>query len=135
VTTTASGIQVYSCEYDAQHHLAWVFKSPQATLYDTSGHALIMHSAGPSWEAEDGSRIVLRKCEDGYDPTNRSAAQVYIQERMKDGEYLTGLLFVEPSQNEFHTLNGTPDEPLNSIPYEKLSPGAKGLEKILSRYR
>src|SRR3954470_15742365 len=44
----------------------------------------------------DGSRIVLRKCEDGYDPTNRSAAQVYIQERMKEGEYLTGLLFVEP---------------------------------------
>ena len=83
----------------------------------------------------DGSRIVLRKCEDGYDPTNRSAAQVYIQERMKEGEYLTGLLFVEPSQNEFHALNGTPDEALNSIPYEKLSPGAAGLEKILARYR
>src|SRR5476651_316588 len=33
----------------------------------------------------DGSRIVLRKCEEGYDPTNRGAAQVYIQERMKDG--------------------------------------------------
>ena len=47
------------------------------------------------------ARIVLRKCEEGYDPTNRSAAQVYIQERMKAGEYLTGLLFVEPSQNEF----------------------------------
>src|ERR1700754_2625844 len=83
----------------------------------------------------DGSRIVLRKCEDGYDPTNRSAAQVYIQERMKEGEYLTGLLFVEPSQNEFHTLNATPDAPLNSIAYEKLSPGAVGLEKILARYR
>jgi 2-oxoglutarate/2-oxoacid ferredoxin oxidoreductase subunit beta len=83
----------------------------------------------------DGSRIVLRKCEEGYDPTNRSTAQVHIQERMKAGEYLTGLLFVESSQNEFHTLNGTPDEPLNSIPYEKLSPGSKGLEKILARYR
>jgi 2-oxoglutarate ferredoxin oxidoreductase subunit beta len=83
----------------------------------------------------DGSRIVLRKCEDGYDPTNRGAAQVHLQERMKEGEYLTGLLFVEPSQNEFHTLNATPDEPLNSIPYEKLSPGTKGLEKILTRYR
>jgi len=54
---------------------------------------------------------------------------------MKEGEYLTGLLFVEPSQNEFHALNGTPDAPLNSIPYEKLSPGAKGMEKILARYR
>ncbi|MGH8138606.1 MAG: 2-oxoacid:ferredoxin oxidoreductase subunit beta [Steroidobacteraceae bacterium] len=83
----------------------------------------------------DGSRIVLRKLEAGYDPTSRSAAQVYIQERMKEGEYLTGMLFLEPSQNEFHELNGTPDEPLNSLPYEKLSPGSKGLEKVLARYR
>jgi 2-oxoglutarate/2-oxoacid ferredoxin oxidoreductase subunit beta len=97
-----------------------------ATYGPGEAHPVVMH---------DGSRIVLRKCEDGYDPTDRSAAQVYIQERMKDGEYLTGLLFVEPSQNEFHTLNATPDEPLNSIPYEKLSPGAKGLDKILARYR
>ena len=58
-----------------------------------------------------------------------------IQEHLKQGEYLTGLLHVEPSQGEFHELNGTPDEPLNSVPYEKLSPGSKGLDKILSRYR
>jgi 2-oxoglutarate ferredoxin oxidoreductase subunit beta len=83
----------------------------------------------------DGSRIVLRKCEPGYDPTNRGAAAAYIQDRMKEGEYLTGLLYVEPSQNEFHLLNGTPDQPLNNLPYEKLSPGSKGLEKILARYR
>ena len=83
----------------------------------------------------DGSRIVLRKCRAGYDPTDRAAASAYIQEHMKRGEYLTGLLHVEPSQGEFHELNGTPDEPLNSVPYEKLSPGSKGLDKILSRYR
>jgi 2-oxoglutarate ferredoxin oxidoreductase subunit beta len=83
----------------------------------------------------DGSRIVLRKCEDGYDPTNRGAAAAYIQDRMKEGEYLTGLLHVEPSQSEFHELNGTPDVALNSLSYEKLSPGAKGMDKILARYR
>ncbi|HTC52759.1 MAG TPA: 2-oxoacid:ferredoxin oxidoreductase subunit beta, partial [Steroidobacteraceae bacterium] len=83
----------------------------------------------------DGSRIVLRKCQADYDPTDRAAASLYIQEHMKKGEYLTGLLHVEPSQGEFHELNGTPDEPLNSVPYEKLSPGSKGLEKILSRFR
>jgi 2-oxoglutarate/2-oxoacid ferredoxin oxidoreductase subunit beta len=83
----------------------------------------------------DGSRIVLRKCQAGYDPTDRGAASASIQEHMKKGEYLTGLLHVEPSQGEFHELNGTPEEPLNSVPYEKLSPGSKGLDKILSRYR
>jgi hypothetical protein len=54
---------------------------------------------------------------------------------MKDGEYLTGLLYVEAKETEFHDLNGTPDTALNKVPYEKLTPGSKGLEKILSRYR
>ena len=83
----------------------------------------------------DGSRIVLRKLDSAYDPTNRTLAAAQIQERMKAGEYLTGLLFVERSQNEFHQVNGTPDAPLNSLPYEALSPGSKGLEKVLARYR
>ena len=83
----------------------------------------------------DGSRIVLRKLDSAYDPTNRPLAAAQIQERMKAGEYLTGLLYVERSQNEFHQVNGTPDAPLNSLPYELLSPGSKGLEKVLARYR
>src|ERR1700754_3044895 len=56
----------------------------------------------------DGSRIVLRKLDATYDPTNRVNAQTHIQERMKDGEYLTGLLYVESRETEFHDLNGTP---------------------------
>jgi 2-oxoglutarate ferredoxin oxidoreductase subunit beta len=83
----------------------------------------------------DGSRIVLRKLDTVYDPTNRIAAAVQIQERMKAGEYLTGLLYVEESESEFHDINATPGAPLNSLPYETLSPGSKGLEKILARYR
>jgi 2-oxoglutarate ferredoxin oxidoreductase subunit beta len=83
----------------------------------------------------DGSEVVLRKCRADYDPTDRAAASAYIQEHLKQGEYLTGLLHVEPPQREFHELNGTPDEPLTSLPYEKLSPGSKGLDKILNRYR
>jgi 2-oxoglutarate ferredoxin oxidoreductase subunit beta len=83
----------------------------------------------------DGSRIVLRKLDGGYDPTDRLGAFAQIQERMKEGEYLTGLLYVEPSEQDFHAVNATPDQPLNAIPYEKLSPGSKGLEKILARYR
>jgi 2-oxoglutarate ferredoxin oxidoreductase subunit beta len=83
----------------------------------------------------DGSRIVLRKLDDSYDPTNRAAAGTHIQERMREGEYLTGLLYVAPAEKEFHELNATPDTALNKVPYSKLSPGSKGLEKILARYR
>lgn len=54
----ASGVQVYSCEFDASHQLGWVFKSPLATLYDARGQEAVHHSAGPQWQALDGSTIV-----------------------------------------------------------------------------
>src|ERR1700678_1651117 len=79
----------------------------------------------------DGSRIVLRKLDGDYDPTNRAACAAKIQERLKEEEYLTGLLFVEPGQPEFHELNGTPDGALNAVAYEALSPGSAGMQKIL----
>jgi len=85
----------------------------------------------------DGSRIVLRKLDSAYDPTNRTLAAAQIQERMKAGEYLTGLLYVdvEPAKSAFHVVNNTPDAPLNSLPFEVLSPGSAALEKVLARYR
>jgi len=60
LTLSASGVQIYACEFDAQHRLGWVFKRPAATLYDASGQARVQHGAGPSWAAADGSRIVGR---------------------------------------------------------------------------
>ncbi len=80
-TTTASGVQVYSCEYNAQHQLGWVFKNPQATLYDTSGQAVIRHSAGPSWEADDGSRIVGHVLAQTPSETAASVPQLLLETR------------------------------------------------------
>ncbi|CAB3749407.1 DUF3455 domain-containing protein [Paraburkholderia humisilvae] len=57
-STTATGVQIYSCEYDSSHHLSWLFRNPQATLYDSLGRPVFHHDAGPSWQADDGSRIV-----------------------------------------------------------------------------
>src|SRR5580704_5662431 len=58
LSTTATGVQVYSCEYDKDHHLAWTFQHPEATLYDDNGIAVIRHGAGPSWKRnDDGSTI------------------------------------------------------------------------------
>ncbi len=114
--------------YEPAVHADFIPLETEITASYAAGEAMpvVMH---------DGSRIVLRKCDAGYDPTSRTSAATCIQERMKDGEYLTGLLFVEPSGSEFHDVNGTPDEALNSVAFEKLSPGSKGLEKILARYR
>jgi 2-oxoglutarate ferredoxin oxidoreductase subunit beta len=84
----------------------------------------------------DGSRVVLHKLAEDYDPTDSHAAYARIQEHAARGEYLTGLLHCRPTEaTEFHALNRTPDAPLNQLPFERLVPGAAALDKLLARYR
>jgi hypothetical protein len=85
MTLIASGVQIYSCELDTQHHLGWVFKSPQATLFDASGHAAVRHGAGPSWEAEDGSRIQGRVLAQQASSTPASIPQLLLETHSTSG--------------------------------------------------
>jgi 2-oxoglutarate ferredoxin oxidoreductase subunit beta len=86
-------------------------------------------------ELHDGSHLRLRKAESDYDPTDRDAAFVKVQERMRAGEWLTGLLFVRTGRDDMHALNKTVAEPLAALPHELLCPGASALERTLARYR
>ena len=83
----------------------------------------------------DGTKIRLRKVDREYNPVDRPAAYEHIQRKLAEREFLTGLLYVEQAETDFHDLNDTPGAPLNSVPYEKLTPGSQGLQKILARYR
>ena len=115
--------------YEPAVHADFIPFQPEITANYAAGEVLpvVMH---------DGSRIVLRKLDASYDPTSRTGAATQIQERLKEGEYLTGLLFVdEHSRHEFHEVNATPDSPLNSLPFEALCPGTPALDKVLARYR
>ena len=49
-----------------------------------------------------------------------------IQERLKKGEFLTGLLYVDTDGKEFHDVNETPAIPLNQIPHGRLVAGVGG---------
>lgn len=56
----AVGVQVYVCQanHDDPARFDWVFKAPEAQLFDKAGKPIIKHYAGPSWEAPDGSKVV-----------------------------------------------------------------------------
>lgn len=56
----ATGIQIYRCDAKAgaPGTYEWVFQAPEAILRDVGGKHVGKHYAGPTWEAEDGSRIV-----------------------------------------------------------------------------
>jgi Protein of unknown function (DUF3455) len=52
----AKGDQIYICKSDAAQ-FAWTLEAPDAQLFDKSGKPFGKHFAGPSWEANDGSRV------------------------------------------------------------------------------
>jgi hypothetical protein len=52
----AKGDQVYTCKSDAAQ-FTWALKAPDARLFDADDQPFGKHFAGPSWEANDGSRV------------------------------------------------------------------------------
>src|SRR5208282_1980766 len=52
----AKGDQVYTCKADGAQ-FAWALKAPDAQLFDKDGKPFGKHFAGPSWQANDGSRV------------------------------------------------------------------------------
>lgn len=59
-TLDASGVQIYECRAKAGDASAteWVFIAPEAQLFDANGLPVGKHYAGPSWESNDGSKVV-----------------------------------------------------------------------------
>ena len=58
-TLWADGVQIYECRKAADASFPdWVFVAPEATLKDANGVLLGRHYAGPTWEANDGSKVV-----------------------------------------------------------------------------
>jgi hypothetical protein len=60
VQAQATGAQVYECKpgKDDPAKLEWALKGPDAELFDVTGKKIGKHYAGPTWEGEDGSKVV-----------------------------------------------------------------------------
>jgi 2-oxoglutarate/2-oxoacid ferredoxin oxidoreductase subunit beta len=86
-------------------------------------------------QMHDGSKLLLRKLDQEYDPTHRGKAFEYLRTKLRQGEHVTGLIFMSQSPHpDMHEMLKTSDLPLSQQPYEKLHPGAAGLAGILKRY-
>jgi hypothetical protein len=59
----AKGFQVYVCKAKADNASAfeWSLKAPDAELLDEHGQKMGKHYGGPTWEANDGSKVVAQK--------------------------------------------------------------------------
>jgi hypothetical protein len=54
---SARGVQIFRCE-KRDGKGAWIFRQPDAELFDTAGKAVARHGANFSFEHIDGSRLV-----------------------------------------------------------------------------
>jgi uncharacterized protein DUF3455 len=69
----ATGVQIYECAAakDQPTRYEWVFKAPEAELFERAGEKIGKHYAGPTWEANDGSKVVgqVKARDNGPDPS------------------------------------------------------------------
>jgi 2-oxoglutarate ferredoxin oxidoreductase subunit beta len=86
-------------------------------------------------ELHDGSHVLLRKVAKDYDARNRGVAIEYIRARQRDGEVVTGLLYIDEAHPDMHGVNGTVSVPLSELPYEALCPGRDALLALQKRFR
>ena len=56
----ATGVQIYECDSSKTDpaRFEWIFKAPEADLFDDAGRKIGKHYAGPTWESNDGSKVL-----------------------------------------------------------------------------
>jgi hypothetical protein len=63
VKMEAKGVQIYTAVEPKPGQLEWSPATPLADLFDVKGGKAGLHYEGPSWEATDGSKVVIDKSE------------------------------------------------------------------------
>lgn len=108
-----------------------------ADFVPPSGEITTQYAAGQTQSVtlHDGSRLLLRKVDADYDPSDRTAAFRFLTEHRARGEVVTGLLFIDEGKPDMHEVQGLTAEPLNSVSYERLCPGPQVLASIQDRFR
>ncbi|NMC78125.1 MAG: 2-oxoacid:ferredoxin oxidoreductase subunit beta [Chloroflexi bacterium] len=81
-------------------------------------------------ELHDGSRIVLKRLEKDYDPTNRLGALQALDDANRNGWLLTGLLYIDSHRPTVFDLYNLPDTPLNRLPESRLRPTKASIDLV-----
>ena len=99
----AQGVQIYKCQKtDDTYH--WVFSAPEAALFDPTGQQIGTHFAGPTWQMQDGSKIVGEVVSQAPAPQPHAIAWLLLHVKSHDG---TGALSSVDLVRRIDTQGGT----------------------------
>ena len=83
----------------------------------------------------DGSRLYLHKLDERFNPTDKMQALRALHETHARGEFATGLIYVDPMAEDFLTSLNLVDEPLASLPEDRVRPSRKVLDDVMHSLR
>ncbi len=83
----------------------------------------------------DGSRMVLKKLAEDYDPTDKAEALRVLTEAHDKGEIVTGLFYIDMERENFLDLLNLVDEPLATLPESRVRPSKQVLEEIMEELK
>jgi 2-oxoglutarate ferredoxin oxidoreductase subunit beta len=97
----------------------------------------IDYDAGSTYDVtmHDGSHLRLRKLHEDYNPTDRVAAVKALMEAHEKGEVLTGVFYIDTQKPSFTNLLNLVDEPLATLPQERVRPSKQVLDEIMNRLK
>ena len=99
----AQGVQIYTCE-KASDGYRWVFSAPDATLFNAAGRQIGTHFAGPTWQMEDGSKVVGEVIAQTPAPAPHAVAWLLLRVKSHDGK---GVLSDVGLVRRIDTVGGT----------------------------
>lgn len=102
LTLHAKGDQVYTCKTGVTR-ITWYLTAPDAQLFYTDGKLFGKHSAGPTWQASDGSRVTGKAIADMPSSEPSSIPWLLLQVVSHEG---TGVLSHATSIQRINTKGG-----------------------------
>jgi hypothetical protein len=101
----ATGVQIYGCEaaQGDPAHFDWSFKQPEATLATRAGRNVGKHYGGPTWEANDGSKVTAEVSARANSPAPGAIPWLLLTAKTTSG---TGMFSAVSSIQRLHTVGG-----------------------------
>lgn len=113
---------------DPLHEIDFIGPAEQITVDYEPGEMteVVMH---------DGARIRLKKVDHDYDPTDRDKAMALLHEAQDELHFYTGLIYYNPDSMPFDEEMHLVDEPLSSLPTERLRPSNEAFAEIMESFK
>ncbi len=133
VTFNNHATSTKSYDYVRDHNAA----IGQLDMVESQDEIRAEYAAGSSIDValHDGSNLTLHKLAPDYDPTDPLSVQPELARIKAEGAVATGLLSIDPQENDLHALMETSATSLNAVDEADLCPGSSVLETINGSHR